>query len=139
MNGGQTCVRPDFVMVHEAVADAFFAAVRRCVHDFYGDAQKSEWFGRCINDAAFDRLAALISGASEHVVIGGQVDKADRCAAPTCACACTCYIIYVCACCVSVQCVCVCCVGCVGVRGRGAGESERARQRERCGWVSGWV
>ena len=120
MNGGQTCVRPDFVMVHEAVADAFFAAVRRCVHDFYGDAQKSEWFGRCINDAAFDRLAALISGASEHVVIGGQVDKADRCAAPTCACACTCYIMCVCVCvCVCAVCLSVLCglCGCMGARG----------------------
>ena len=62
LNGGQTCVRPDFLLVHEAVADAFFAAVKRCVHDFYGqglDAQRSEWFGRCINDAAFDRLAVV--------------------------------------------------------------------------------
>ena len=49
------------------------------MRDFYGDAQESEWFGRCINDAAFDRIAALLSGASEHVVIGGRVDKAERC------------------------------------------------------------
>jgi len=83
VNGGQTCVRPDFLMVHEAVADAFLAQVRRCVQSFYGDAQATEWFGRCINDAAFARLAALVSGAAEHVVIGGHVDKADRFIAPT--------------------------------------------------------
>ena len=61
------CVRPDFLMVHEAVADAFLAQVRRCVQSFYGDAQRTEWLGRCINDAAFARLAAMISGAAEHL------------------------------------------------------------------------
>jgi len=86
LNGGQTCVRPDFLLVHEAVADAFFAAVKRCVHDFYGqglDAQRSEWFGRCINDAAFDRLAGMIGRASDRVIVGGHVDKDDRFIAPT--------------------------------------------------------
>ena len=58
-------MRPDFLMVHEAVADAFLAQVRRCVQSFYGDAQGTEWLGRCINDAAFARLAAMISGAAE--------------------------------------------------------------------------
>ena len=35
VNGGQTCVRPDFLMVHEAVADAFLAQVRRRVHTLW--------------------------------------------------------------------------------------------------------
>jgi aldehyde dehydrogenase (NAD+) len=56
INGGQTCVRPDFVMVHEDVADAFFKLCKRFVKEFYGeDAQQSEWFGRCINTGAFTR------------------------------------------------------------------------------------
>eukprot|EP00462_Mataza_sp_D1_P019630 CAMPEP_0175138236 /NCGR_PEP_ID=MMETSP0087-20121206/10236_1 /TAXON_ID=136419 /ORGANISM="Unknown Unknown, Strain D1" /LENGTH=536 /DNA_ID=CAMNT_0016421115 /DNA_START=40 /DNA_END=1650 /DNA_ORIENTATION=- len=84
VNGGQTCVRPDFVMVHEAVADAFFQQVQKTIVQFYGsDPQQSQWFGRCINAGAFKRLSKLTEENKDYVVVGGQVDAADKFISPT--------------------------------------------------------
>jgi acyl-CoA reductase-like NAD-dependent aldehyde dehydrogenase len=86
VNGGQTCVRPDFCMVHEDVAEEFFRLCKHYVRQFYGeDPQKTEWFGRCINDGAFKRLQGLLqdSTSKAKVVCGGASDAADRFIAPT--------------------------------------------------------
>lgn len=84
INGGQTCVRPDFVMVHEDVAEKFFKLCKRFVKEFYGDnAQGSEWFGRCINAGAFTRLKALLDASTGKIVCGGKTDASDRYIEPT--------------------------------------------------------
>mmetsp|Transcript_5264 Transcript_5264/g.8082 ORF Transcript_5264/g.8082 Transcript_5264/m.8082 type:complete len:539 (+) Transcript_5264:130-1746(+) len=84
LNSGQTCVRPDFVMVHADVADDFFKLVQKTVVKFYGEnPQKTEWFGRLINDAAFTRLSKLVNEHADHVVIGGQLDGGDKYISPT--------------------------------------------------------
>ena len=46
---GQTCVRPDYLMVHEQVADEFIERVKGVLQEFYGpDARASDWFGRLV-------------------------------------------------------------------------------------------
>lgn len=83
-NGGQTCVRPDFVMVHEDVADKFFEECQKCILKFYGeDPQKTEWFGRLINDTAYTRLSKLVEENKEYVVTGGKTDATDKYICPT--------------------------------------------------------
>lgn len=82
--GGQTCVRPDFCMVHEDVADKFFHKCKQYILEHYGqDPQQSEWFGRCINDGAFRRLKGLLEGSSAQIVHGGKSDPSDRFISPT--------------------------------------------------------
>jgi len=84
VNSGQTCVRPDFCLVHDAVADKFLQLLKTKLLAFYGrDAQLTEWFGRCINPAAAKRLAGLIDSCKAHVYHGGRVDLADRYIEPT--------------------------------------------------------
>jgi aldehyde dehydrogenase (NAD+) len=84
-NAGQTCVAPDYVLVHRAVEDQFLGGVLRAVHDFYGDDPRaSPDYGRIVNDRHFDRLTALIAaGGYEAVVTGGVGDRAARYLAPT--------------------------------------------------------
>ena len=84
-NAGQTCVAPDYVLVHRAVEDQFLGGVLRAVHDFYGDDPRSSPdFGRIVNERHFDRLTALIeAGGYEAVVTGGIGDRASRYLAPT--------------------------------------------------------
>ncbi|KAH8051856.1 hypothetical protein JL721_11000 [Aureococcus anophagefferens] len=63
-NCGQTCVRPDYLLVDEAIADAFLRALKAEVAAFYGpDASQSPYYGRIVNDRAFDRVAALVADA----------------------------------------------------------------------------
>lgn len=71
-------------MVHEDVADKFFAMCKKYVKEFYGEsAQKSEWFGRCINGGACSRLKTLMEQSKGKVVVGGSFDEADKYIEPT--------------------------------------------------------
>mmetsp|Transcript_1860 Transcript_1860/g.2130 ORF Transcript_1860/g.2130 Transcript_1860/m.2130 type:complete len:536 (+) Transcript_1860:121-1728(+) len=84
LNGGQTCVRPDFLMVQESVADEFIDVFRATVKKFYGeDPQKTEFFGRCINDSAFNRLADLVEAHKDNIVFGGRKDASEKYIEPT--------------------------------------------------------
>ncbi len=89
VNAGQTCVAPDYVLVHESDAPAFLAAARDTVARFYGSgeaARMSEDFARIVDRGAFDRLAdalhqTLAEGARAET--GGQTDAEERYIAPT--------------------------------------------------------
>ena len=57
INAGQTCVAPDYVLVHRDVEDQFLGGVLRAVHDFYGDDPRSSPdYGRIVDERHFDRL-----------------------------------------------------------------------------------
>jgi aldehyde dehydrogenase (NAD+) len=90
INAGQTCVAPDYALVHEAVLPAFVAAVKRKIAEFYGESEEarraSPDFPRAIDLAAFRRLSSLLEQsvmAGARVEIGGTTDAAERYIAPT--------------------------------------------------------
>ena len=84
LNSGQTCIRPDHCLVHADVADKFIALCKQKLTQFYSsDPQKTEWFGRVINDNAMDRLAALVDASKAQIVHGGRYDKKDKFLEPT--------------------------------------------------------
>ena len=82
MNAGQTCVAPDFALVDRRVLGGFVAALKRAIHQIYGDdPQKSLDYGRIINRKHLDRLTGyLSSGQIEH---GGPHEATDLYLAPT--------------------------------------------------------
>ncbi|MCO5229830.1 MAG: aldehyde dehydrogenase [Chitinophagales bacterium] len=82
MNAGQTCVAPDYLLVHEKVKDKLFQAMKKVVQEFYGDdASKSVDYPSIINDKHFDRLSSMIKDG--RIVLGGKVDAAKRHISPT--------------------------------------------------------
>ena len=85
LNAGQTCIAPDYVLVHDRVADKLLDEVTKAVHKFYGDdPRRSADYGRIVNDNHFRRLSGLIDGGGyESVVIGGERDAGERYIAPT--------------------------------------------------------
>ncbi len=87
LNAGQTCVAPDYVLVHERVHDALVEELKAVLTRFYGaDAavrQASPDFARIINDRHYDRLLGLLRGSPGLVVFGGEVDAASRYISPT--------------------------------------------------------
>ena len=90
VNAGQTCIAPDYAVVHERVRDAFVAAARDAVVRFYGPTeearQASPYLARIIDRPAFDRLQKLLTdsfAAGARAEIGGTVDAAERYIAPT--------------------------------------------------------
>ncbi|MBW2209748.1 MAG: aldehyde dehydrogenase family protein [Deltaproteobacteria bacterium] len=81
-NAGQTCVAPDYVLVHEHVHDALLNRIVSTIREFYGDDPKqSPDYARIVNERHHARLTALLSEAD--VVTGGQSDVSDRYIAPT--------------------------------------------------------
>ncbi|MCR8968477.1 aldehyde dehydrogenase [Facklamia sp. 7083-14-GEN3] len=78
-NAGQTCVAPDYVLVHQSVHQAFVKQLKQTIQQFYGDTpQESSDYGRIITKDSTQRLADLIEQEREHVIFGGQVDM-DKC------------------------------------------------------------
>jgi aldehyde dehydrogenase (NAD+) len=83
-NTGQTCVAPDYVLVHESVAKKFSKIMKKTIREFFGvDAQKSADYGRIINERQFDRLQKLIDQERQTVTFGGSTDREDLYIEPT--------------------------------------------------------
>ena len=82
LNAGQTCIAPDYLLVHKDLKEALIAAIAQEFKSLLGDNPKEcRHFVRIVNDKAFDRLVGYLDGA--EVVVGGEHDKATRYIAPT--------------------------------------------------------
>lgn len=83
-NAGQTCVAPDYILVHKSVYPQFVKLVKKAITSFYGkNPQTSKDFGRIISERQFDRLASLLEREKEQITCGGEVSKEDLYIAPT--------------------------------------------------------
>ena len=82
LNAGQTCIAPDYLMLHKNIKDKFLSELKKAFGELLGDdPQKSEHFVRIVNDAAFERLKGYL--ADGEVVFGGKTDKSERYFSPT--------------------------------------------------------
>jgi aldehyde dehydrogenase (NAD+) len=84
LNAGQTCVAPDYVLVHRAAEHELVDRLAAKIERFYGpDPRRSPDYARIVSDLHFDRLGALLSASSAHVAVGGTSTRAQRYVAPT--------------------------------------------------------
>lgn len=81
-NAGQTCVAPDYLLVHADVKQALLDRMVTQIGEFYGpDPKLSPDYARIINAAHFERLAGYL--ADGEIVAGGEADRSRRYLAPT--------------------------------------------------------
>lgn len=81
-NAGQTCVAPDYLLVHEEKKDELLKRIEASIQLFYGnDPQQSVYYGRIINEKRFDKLQSFLHQGT--IVTGGQTQKNDLYIAPT--------------------------------------------------------
>lgn len=86
LNQGQTCVAPDYVLVHESRAKEFIERSCELVKKSYGkDPKASEDWGYIINQRHVDRIGNLITTSGGEVVCGGTegIDRSERHVPPT--------------------------------------------------------
>ncbi|WP_339918231.1 aldehyde dehydrogenase [Yeosuana marina] len=82
LNAGQTCIAPDYILIHNSVKQEFTKALRDEIELFYSkNPEESEDFARIINTGNFKRLANILD--NEHIVIGGETNEDDLFIAPT--------------------------------------------------------
>lgn len=76
MNSGQTCVAPDYVLVHRRVKEKLLQAIQACVEETYGsDMLQHERYPRVLNDRQFQRLAGYLQDG--RILYGGRTDESS--------------------------------------------------------------
>jgi len=82
LNAGQTCIAPDYLLVHKSVEEQLLAMMKEALREFFGDdPQSSADYGRIVDARNFRRLEALRREGA--LVEGGGSNEASRYIAPT--------------------------------------------------------
>lgn len=83
-NAGQTCIAPDYLLVKKSIKDDLISALKATISEFYGkDVQRSEDFGRIVNERHFSRLTKLLTEQQQNIIFGGTTNKDTLYVAPT--------------------------------------------------------
>ena len=82
MNAGQTCVAPDYLLVHKSVKAEFIKLLKERINKIFGDdPEASPDYGRIVSEKHFDRISALMD--SSKIIAGGGMRRESRFIAPT--------------------------------------------------------
>ena len=82
LNAGQTCIAPDYLLVHEDIKEEFIEALQKAFQQLLGrKPHKTKHFVRIVSDRAFDRLVGYLDNGS--IRFGGEYDREERFIAPT--------------------------------------------------------
>ncbi len=82
LNAGQTCIAPDYLLVHTNIKSKIVAALKTEITLAYGEnPEVSPDFPRIINEKNFNRVSEFLN--NEKVLVGGDVNKIDNYIAPT--------------------------------------------------------
>jgi len=82
LNAGQSCVAPDYVLVHKDIKVALIEAMKKYLLSAYGpDIKSNQDYARIINVPTAENLAALLDG--KKILIGGDCDPEEKYISPT--------------------------------------------------------
>lgn len=82
LNAGQTCIAPDYILIHEDMKSHFVAFMKEEIKKSYGPTPKeSPDFARIVNEKNWHRLVSMIE--AEKVIFGGNSDISDYYISPT--------------------------------------------------------
>lgn len=86
INAGQTCVAPDYFLVHESVCEQFIAELKDALHAYYGnDILNNDEYAHMINEHHFDRVCGLIDNRNDgaRIALGGGRNRENLRIEPT--------------------------------------------------------
>ncbi len=82
LNSGQTCIAPDYLLIHESVKEQFVKAFAEAVSSLHGtDIKRHKHYVRMVNDRAFERVKGYL--AEGDILYGGRTDATERFIEPT--------------------------------------------------------
>ena len=73
LNCGQTCVAPDYILVHHRVKERFLEAAVKNIEALYGSSPlESRDYGKIVNEKHFDRLMAMLEDKQPYYSCGAD-------------------------------------------------------------------
>ncbi|HAZ12899.1 MAG: aldehyde dehydrogenase [Bdellovibrionales bacterium GWA2_49_15] len=90
INAGQTCVAPDFALIHQSKLPEFLKEARTILTSRYGkseeDRKSCPYFARLVSDGAWKELTGILQKSvaqGARIEVGGESDAKQRYIAPT--------------------------------------------------------
>lgn len=82
MNAGQTCISPDYLLVHNSVKEVLIQRLKTYIQEFYSNEPfNSPFYPRIINEKAMQRLIALLDPSK--IIFGGNYNMTEKFIEPT--------------------------------------------------------
>lgn len=82
LNAGQTCIAPDYLLLHRSLLEPFVEAFTRAVRQMLGDdPRQSPHYVRMVDDRAYARVSSYLTQGT--ILAGGRTDAAERYIEPT--------------------------------------------------------
>lgn len=82
LNSGQTCIAPDYILIHEDVKERFVKTFAEEVRNLHGEDIKADThYVRMVNDKAFERVTGYFKDGD--IIYGGGSDAVTRFIEPT--------------------------------------------------------
>lgn len=84
LNSGQTCVAPDYLMVHEEIKTDLIDEMKQTLSAFYGQKMEdNKDYGRIVSDRHFTRLNTILEKEKDQIIFGGATNSDTRFMEPT--------------------------------------------------------
>lgn len=82
LNAGQTCIAPDYLLIHRSREKEFVEAFRKALTRLHGtEIKSSRHYVRLVTDKAFARVSGYLKEGK--IVLGGSTDSKERYIEPT--------------------------------------------------------
>ena len=79
LNAGQTCIAPDYVLVHNDSVEDLIAALRGAVQSYYPNGARDTGYTAIINPTHYQRLRRYVEDARDRgvrtIVLGGEAPR----------------------------------------------------------------
>lgn len=80
-NAGQTCVAPDYLLVHNSQKEQLIELIKSKIREFYSENPQNADFGRIINNKRFNTLKNYLSEG--NIIYGGKTNEKELFIEPT--------------------------------------------------------
>lgn len=82
-NSGQTCIRPDYVLIHASKTEEFIKLLTKAMEEWYEGGKIKDNLGHVVNDAQVENLCKLMADHQGQVVYGNANAHIDKNLTPT--------------------------------------------------------
>lgn len=83
INCGQTCVAPDYVLVHYSKVEKFVSEMNKAIKDIWQEGKNTADMGHMVNEFHTNRVCSLLKDHQGNVLIGNANAHEDKNLTPT--------------------------------------------------------